>query len=60
MHRLSVTLLAKRMISRLLIHDPDHRATARQALRSAWIAEDLAELKGAYEERIAAVDDDSH
>ncbi|KZP31153.1 kinase-like protein [Athelia psychrophila] len=57
-HRLSVTLLAKRMISRLLIHDPDHRATARQALRSAWIAEDLAELKGAYEERIAAVDDD--
>jgi len=49
---------AKRLISRLLIHNPDHRATAQQALRSVWIAEDLEELKGAYEARIAAIDDD--
>lgn len=52
-------ILAKRLVSRLLNHDPDRRATARQALQSAWISQDLVELKGAYEARIAAPEEGS-
>ncbi|KAF7981182.1 hypothetical protein HWV62_34971 [Athelia sp. TMB] len=51
---------AKGLIARLLIADPDCRATAREALHHKWIAEDLVELRDAFRDCIASVDDESY
>ena len=51
--------VAKGLIARLLISDPDHRATAREALHNKWIAEDLVELRDVFEDCIASVDGES-
>ncbi len=49
-----MSILAKALVGRLLIHNPLHRATVYTALRSQWITTDLEELDAAYRDRILA------
>ncbi|TFY50323.1 hypothetical protein EVG20_g11586 [Dentipellis fragilis] len=43
---------AKGLVSRLLIHSHEHRATITSALQSYWIACDLEDLEQAYVDRV--------
>jgi hypothetical protein len=48
-----LSLLAKGLVGRLLIHNPLHRATVYSALQSQWITSEISELEAAYQDRIS-------
>ncbi|TFK77273.1 kinase-like protein [Pluteus cervinus] len=47
---------AKSLVRKLLVHDPQHRATVYSALASSWIVSELAELEELYQSRVADSD----